>query len=244
MDFETPAASWAGSSGPLFLDEAQKLRDAALKQKDFDKTFMVSQKLGAKTRAELQQWGGGPSKQALWAYRGDVYDGLDIDSLAPKHKEKLEESIRVISGLYGYVRPTDTIERYRLEMRTKIAGEWGSNLYDFWGNKIVEALLAESPDFIVNATSEEYMKSIRKFLPPDLPIITPKFLQIYPDGSKKDVTIFTKRARGVFARWAITCGAHKAEELNRFSLDGYIFDIEASGIASPVFQRVLPPPKS
>ncbi|MEM6997718.1 MAG: YaaA family protein [Patescibacteria group bacterium] len=229
MDFDTPVPSSFVSQKPLFEREARVLVNASLGLGDsFDNVFSISDKLGAKTRLELEEWGSGAKKPALWAYIGDVYAGLGISSVLEASYGYVHDTIRVISGLYGYVRPGDLIERYRLEMKTRLSGEWGSSLYDFWGSKIADEIVKDigPSGTIINATSQEYMRSIKKFLPPGITVITPKFLQEYEDGTRKDVTVYTKISRGLLARYLAMHRIRTPDALTGFDLQGYSHELE------------------
>lgn len=243
MDFSVMTPGWVDQTKPLFMPEAEQLVERSLAIQDFNKAFGVSDKLGQKTRAELELWGSGPKKQAFWAYTGDVYRGLGIDSLSQEEQPAIRHKLRVISGLYGYVRPTDMIERYRLEMKTKISGSPEPNLYRYWGDKIARAMIEDldAGGLVVNATSVEYSSSVLKYLPESIRVITPKFLQQYPDGRTKDITVYTKVARGELARYAVVNDVCNDSDLMGFNLSGYKYSPGISTPDCPVFVRAAPP---
>ncbi len=179
------------------------------------------------------------ARQALLAFNGDVYEGLDARSLKPKQLDWAQAHVRILSGLYGLLRPLDLMQPYRLEMGTRLANPRGKDLYAFWGDDITRALndaLAEAKaPALVNLASEEYFKSVRpKHL--QVPVVTPVF-EDWKGGRYKIISFFAKRARGLMARYAIEHRITRPEKLKAFDSEGYAFDEEASGEFSWVFRR-------
>jgi uncharacterized protein len=177
--------------------------------------------------------------QAVMAFNGDVYAGLDARSLAPRAIDFAQRHLRILSGLYGLLRPLDLIHPYRLEMGTKLATPGGKDLYAFWGETITRALNAElaatKSTALVNLASEEYFKSVKPKLL-DVPVITPVF-EDWKNGKYKIISFYAKRARGMMARYAIESGITDPEALKAFDVDGYGFVAEGSTGTSWLFRR-------
>ncbi len=179
------------------------------------------------------------ARQAVLAFDGDVYDGLDARSLNQRQLDWAQKHLRILSGLYGVLRPLDLMQPYRLEMGTRLATRRGKDLYAFWGSEITEALNAALADSkstaLVNLASEEYFKSVR---PAELtvPVITPVF-EDWKGGKYKIISFFAKRARGLMARYAIDHKITKPEGLKAFDSDGYAYDAAASDAGTWVFRR-------
>lgn len=179
------------------------------------------------------------SRQALLAFDGDVYDGLDARTLDKKQLDWAQQHLRVLSGLYGLLRPLDLMQPYRLEMGTKLANPRGRDLCAFWGDEITQALnkalAAARSSALINLASEEYFKSVRPALL-DVPVITPVF-EDWKGGRYKIISFFAKRARGMMARYAIEHRITDPEQLKHFDRDGYAFDAKASDADHWVFRR-------
>ena len=179
------------------------------------------------------------SKQAVLAFNGDVYEGLNAASLSVKQLDYVQTHVRILSGLYGALRPLDLMQPYRLEMGTRLQNPRGKDLYAFWGEDVTKALNAElaqhKSKVLVNLASEEYFKVIKtKVL--DARVISPVF-EDWKGGKYKIISFYAKRARGLMARYAALKGVNQAEKLKNFDLDGYAFDEAASSEASWVFRR-------
>ncbi|MDQ8023732.1 MAG: peroxide stress protein YaaA [Moraxellaceae bacterium] len=181
------------------------------------------------------------AKQAALMFDGDVYDGLQAPAFTAPQLKFAQRHLRILSGLYGLLRPLDLIQPYRLEMGTRLPTPAGKDLYAFWGDTITEAVntaLADSGSkTLVNLASDEYFKSVKpKKL--DGRVITPVF-QDWKSGQYKIISFFAKRARGLMSRYAITNGIRKPDALKAFDLDGYAFTPEASDADTWVFRRRL-----
>ena len=176
-----------------------------------------------------------PAKQALWAFTGDVYQGFDAGSLKAKGIDRAQKRIRILSGLYGFLKPLDLMLPYRLEMGTKLETPKGRDLYQFWGSAITEGLAEENPAWVCNLASKEYYRSVReKELP--CPVVHP----VFKDESKgefKVLGMFAKYARGLMARWLVDNEVGEAEGLCDFDAGGYEFSEPESTTAAPVFKR-------
>ncbi len=181
------------------------------------------------------------ARQAVMAFNGDVYAGLDARSLKPKQLDYTQSNVRILSGLYGVLRPFDLIHPHRLEMGTRLDNPNGKDLYAFWGNTVTEALNRtineKEAKVLVNLASEEYFRSIK---PKQLavPVITPVF-EDWKNGKYKIISFFAKRARGLMARYAAVKGISNPEKLKAFNVDGYAFDKKASSANEWVFRRKL-----
>ena len=179
--------------------------------------------------------------QAMMAFNGDVYAGLDARSLDAAALQFAQRHLRILSGLYGLLRPLDLIHPYRLEMGTKLATPAGKDLYAFWGETITDALnarlAATGSSALVNLASEEYFKSVKPKLLA-APVITPVF-EDWKNGKYKIISFYAKRARGMMARFAIERGITDAEGLKAFDVDGYAFVPGESTDNSWLFRRKI-----
>ncbi len=177
------------------------------------------------------------SKQAIYAFKGDVYSGLDAESIEEDKFDYLQNSLRIISGYYGLLRPFDQILPYRLEMGTKLENQNGNNLYKFWGDKITDVLNEDldSNDIIVNLASDEYFKSINKDKIKSK-IITPVFKE-FKNGLYKVIAIYAKKARGLMSRFLIERKSTSIDDIKLFNINGYSFDSNLSNDNQLVFTR-------
>ena len=182
--------------------------------------------------------------QAAFAFNGDVYAGLAARALTKKGLSYAQKHIRILSGLYGLLKPLDGIQAYRLEMGTSLKTKRGKTLYAFWGDRIAKVLneqgLAAKDPTLVNAASQEYFGAVdRKAL--KLPVVNLRFLE-EKDGEAKVISFYAKKARGLVARYAIDNGIEKSGDLKGFNSDGYQFQVQASTDAEWVFSRPQPAP--
>ena len=178
------------------------------------------------------------SKQAIYAFKGDVYSGLDAESISENKFDFLQENLRIISGFYGLLRPFDKILPYRLEMGTKLSNSRGNNLYEFWGDNITNLLnndIEDENSYVVNLASNEYFKSIKKNKLKN-EIITPIFKE-FRNGTYKTIAIYAKKARGLMSRFIIDNKIQKPENLKAFNLERYSFDGNLSDDYNYVFTR-------
>jgi len=181
------------------------------------------------------------AKQAVLAFNGDVYEGLDAKNLTPKQLEWAQEHVCILSGLYGVLRPLDWMQPYRLEMGTSLKNPKGNNLYKFWGTQIADYLnerqTKDKAPVIVNLASQEYFKSVdRKVLQAR---VVECVFEDFKGGKYKVISFNAKRARGLMARWAIEHKAKKPEDLLAFDSEGYAFDQAASEADRLVFRRKI-----
>lgn len=176
---------------------------------------------------------------AILGFRGDVYRGLDVDGWNPEQMEYADGHLRILSGLYGVLRPRDAIQAYRLEMGTPIGPGDYETLYQHWSTKSSNRIAADVRESdsgaLLNLASAEYFKSLAE-LPETIPVIAPEFLEM-KDGQAKNITIFTKVARGMMASWVMRHRPRTEAELQGFDEDGYRFDRKRSETGRPVFVR-------
>jgi uncharacterized protein len=181
------------------------------------------------------------AKQAILAFNGDVYEGLDANSLSAKQLDYAQSRLRILSGLYGILRPLDLMQPYRLEMGTRLANPRGKNLYTFWDGLVTDAInremTAQKSGTLVNLASEEYFKVVKPKLL-NAKIITPVF-EDWKGGKYKIISFYAKRARGLMARYAAVKGITQPEKLKAFDSEGYAFNPEASNDSTWVFRRRL-----
>jgi cytoplasmic iron level regulating protein YaaA (DUF328/UPF0246 family) len=179
------------------------------------------------------------SKQAVLAFNGDVYDGLEAKSLKPKDLEWAQDHVCILSGLYGVLRPLDWMQPYRLEMGTALTNLRGKNLYQFWGVSIAKHLNAQlakdKTPVVVNLASQEYFKAV------DQKVLKARVIECvfeeYKGGKYKVISFFAKRARGLLARYAIQKHIQNPEKLKDFNLEGYAYEDSESDVNRWVFRR-------
>ena len=179
------------------------------------------------------------SRQALFAFTGDVYQGMELTEWNETDFSEAQKKVRILSGLYGVLRPLDLMQAYRLEMGTKLDNARGKNLYEFWGSKITELLnhdLADSGnDLVVNLASNEYFSSVKK-KELDGTLITPSFKD-EKNGKYKVISFYAKKARGMMADYIVRNGIEDVVGLKKFNAAGYQFDPESSTETDLVFLR-------
>ena len=230
---------------PEFIDRSAELIKhlRALSPSQIASLMHISDPLAALNAERYAAWSRKFStknaKQAVLAFNGDVYGGLDAASLSVKQLDYAQSHIRILSGLYGALRPLDLMQPYRLEMGTRFATPAGKDLYAFWGDEVTlalkEMLAAHKSKTLINLASEEYFKVVRpKVL--EANIISPVF-QDWKGGKYKIISFYAKRARGLMARYAALHGIKTPEKLKAFDAEGYAFVPEASTDSSWMFQR-------
>ena len=231
------------SSESCFLNEAKELNTLLKKKspKALSELMHISPKLGALNYERNQNWSlpfsSENARQAIYAFDGDVYRGLDAYSISEEKLDILQDTVRIISGLYGLLKPLDLIQPYRLEMGIKFPVGKNKNLYEFWRKKITTALNDElyEDELLVNLASQEYFKAIDvKAL--KAPIIHIDFKE-FKNGQFKTIAIFSKRARGLMTRYIVDSNAQNVEDLKNFNTDRYILDDQLSTENKLVFTR-------
>lgn len=244
LDFESPI-SLAEATLPDFLDQSRLLakRLKTLSPAELASLMSISDPLAALNAARYADWRvpypAGKARQAALAFNGDVYEGLDARSLNADDLRFAQDHLRILSGLYGLLRPLDLILPYRLEMGVRLENQRGKDLYAFWGARLAEAvnsaLEKAGAAAIVNLASIEYFKAVDgKGLA--APVIQPVF-EDWRGGRYKVVSFFAKRARGLMARFAVTRRIVDPAGLRDFDAEGYGFDAAASDDTRWVFRR-------
>ena len=229
------------ATDPQFADDAKALAKTArgLTQKDLQKLMGISENLAKLNADRFKAFGTMESKPAALAFAGDTYTGLEAASLDPEEMDYAQDHLRILSGLYGLLRPRDAIEPYRLEMGSRLKTRRGKSLYDYWGDRIAKALNEQAEtlgtDTLVNCASQEYFGAVPE-KPLNLRIITPQFMEDKP-GGPKIVSFFAKRARGSMARYIIQRRLTDPEGLLDFDLGGYAYQPDMSEPDRPVFLR-------
>jgi cytoplasmic iron level regulating protein YaaA (DUF328/UPF0246 family) len=244
LDFETPPATHKRST-PALLDQSRQLVTIMRKQppQDLGKLMGISSKLAQLNADRFKDWkppfNPANAKQALLAFRGDVYLGLRAEDYTERDFTFAQKNLRILSGLYGVLRPLDLIQPYRLEMGTRISNKRGPDLYAFWGDRITRQLIDELASHrnktLVNLASNEYFKSVDPDLLPAR-LITPVFKD-YSKGTYKVISFYAKKARGQMASYIVYNRINKPEDLKGFDMDGYGFNQDLSCDQQWVFTR-------
>lgn len=244
LDYETPPATDIHTR-PDFVQRSAELIDTLRRfsPAQIGDLMRISDPLAALNAARYAAWS--PkfttrnAKQAILAFNGDVYEGLDAASLNAKQLHFAQSHIRILSGLYGVLRPLDLMQPYRLEMGTRLPNPRGKDLYAFWGDAVTEvlgqALDERKSKALINLASEEYFKVVKPRLL-DVPVITPVF-EDWKNGKYKVISFYAKRARGLMARYAALKGITQPEKLKTFDSEGYAFEEACSNERSWVFRR-------
>lgn len=241
LDFERSFPK-AKPTQPRMLKDSEKLIAdlRALSPRQIADLMKVSEKLAALNHERFSDWDvrhKSDAKPAGFTFAGDVYRGLQSDQWTEKQVEYAQDHLRILSGLYGVLRPLDRIYAYRLEMGTKLKTERGKDLYDFWGEAIGDLVRKDAKaggdKAILNLASNEYFKSVRGELPP---VIAPAFKEI-KDGTPKMITLFAKVARGTMASWVVRKKVRTLAKLKQFDEDGYRYEPVGSTDEVPLFVR-------
>lgn len=231
------------STTPKFIDEAAFIQ-SYLKEKSpkyLSDLMEISQKLADENWERNQNWKAKPSAKesapAMFAFTGEVYRGLDAKTLDKKAVDYLQKNYRMLSGLYGLLKPSDKIMLYRLEMGRSFEFEHYKNLYEFWPEKVTEQLNSElkSKDLILNLASSEYSKVLDKNKL-NAPVIDFDFYEM-KDGKRKTIVVYTKHARGLVVRFCAETQAKTLNDVKAFNLEGYRIDEELSTKTKLVFTR-------
>ena len=244
LDFETPPKVPAFTM-PDFLDDSAELIDELreLEPHKLSGLMGISPQLADLNANRYHAWSlpftSSNAKQSVLAFKGDVYTGLDADSLSEDELQYAQKHLRILSGLYGVLKPLDLMQPYRLEMGTKLKTRRGKDLYDFWQDRINTAINAElhnqEDPVLVNLASNEYFKSV-KADKLEARIITPVFKE-ERNGEYKMITFFAKKARGLMSRYIIRNRLADPEEIRGFDLEDYRYNEALSGADRPVFSR-------
>ncbi|MGL5388097.1 MAG: peroxide stress protein YaaA [Enterobacterales bacterium] len=244
LDYESPLATERFTQ-PELLDQSQKLIKICRKltPAQISGLMHISDKLAGLNAARFGEWQPDftpdNARQALLAFKGDVYTGLQAQDFSEEDFDFAQQHLRMLSGLYGVLRPLDLMMPYRLEMGIKLENPQGKDLYSFWGDRITEklnqALEQQGDDVVVNLASDEYFKSVK---PAKLrgSLIKPVFLD-EKNGKYKVISFYAKKARGLMSRFIIKNRLSRSEQLVDFNLEGYAFDEADSAGNELVFKR-------
>ncbi len=246
LDYETPSITNRYSQSD-YLQEAIQLVEQMrhCSAAEISAIMGVSDKIAQLNVSRFKQWHTpftpDNAKQAILAFKGDVYSGLDASSFNGNDFQFAQQHLRILSGLYGLLRPLDLMQPYRLEMGRKIETTQGKNLYQFWGDIITaginQQMLQSNSGYLINLASNEYFKAVKPTLIQG-EIITPLFKD-YKNGSYKIVGIYAKKARGKLSRYIIKNRLSSPEELKNFTYDGYCFNPQLTQSNKWVFSRNL-----
>lgn len=228
---------------PLFIDEAALIQKSLITKtpKYLSELMEISEKLADENWERNQNWKSKPKKNetapAMMAFSGEVYRGLDAKTLDKKAVDYLQKNFRMLSGLYGFLKPSDKVMLYRLEMGRNFKFEHFDNLYDFWTEKVTDQLNKElkTKDIVLNLASKEYFKVIDRSKI-KAPIIDFNFYE-FKDEKLKQIVVYTKHARGLVVRYCAENQVKTLKEVKKFNLEGYRIDDQLSTETNLVFVR-------
>lgn len=244
LDYESPLATQRFTQ-PALLEKSQQLIEVArdLSPAQIASLMSISDKLAHLNAERFNQWQPpftpDNARQAILAFKGDVYTGLQAETFSEADFAFAQQHLRMLSGLYGVLRPLDLMQPYRLEMGIRLANPAGKDLYSFWGDQLTTALNAalaeQGDDVLINLASDEYFKAIK---PKQLngQLIKPVFLD-EKNGKFKVISFYAKKARGLMSRYIIQQRLTQPEQLKQFDVDGYVFDAAESTDTELVFKR-------
>lgn len=244
LDYQSPLTTTRYTL-PELLDNSQQLIHEARKltPPQISTLMRISDKLAGINAARFHDWQPdftpANARQAILAFKGDVYTGLQAETFSEDDFDFAQQHLRMLSGLYGVLRPLDLMQPYRLEMGIRLENARGKDLYQFWGDiitdKLNEALAAQGDNVVINLASDEYFKSVKpKKL--NAEIIKPVFLD-EKNGKFKIISFYAKKARGLMSRFIIENRLTKPEQLTGFNSEGYFFDEDSSSNGELVFKR-------
>ena len=244
LDFETAPITKVHTQ-PEFLKESRQLVSQLkeLTPAEVSSLMKISDKLGVLNFLRFNEWKTpftlNNAKQALLAFKGDVYTGINADSFSRRDLKFAQKHIRILSGLYGILKPLDLIQAYRLEMGSKFRNRKGNDLYEFWESKLTDQInqdiKASKSKYLINLASNEYFKSLQADAI-NAEIIVPVFKD-YKNGKYKIITFYAKKARGLMSAYIIKNRLKNPEDIKAFNVDGYKFCKSASNSTNWVFQR-------
>ena len=247
LDYETPPST-SRFTQPQYLDHSQELitQLRELTPAQIGELMHLSDKLSGLNAARFGSWTPAftpeNAKQALLAFKGDVYTGLQADTLSDAQLSYAQDHLRMLSGLYGLLRPLDLMQPYRLEMGTKLANARGKDLYAFWGTRISEwlneALAEQGDDLLLNLASTEYFSAVKRSAL-KAQIIDTEFKDL-KNGQYKIISFYAKKARGMMSRFVITEQINTPDALKQFDINGYRYSSEQSTRTKLVFLRDSP----
>ena len=244
LDFETPPLV-DQTTQPQFLDDSQELINQLKKMpaSKVGKLMNISDNLAKLNVERYKSWQrpleAGNAKQSLFAFQGDVYTGIEADTMKKRDVQFAQKHLRILSGLYGVLRPLDLMLPYRLEMGTRLENKRGQNLYQFWGDDVTDSLntelQAQKSPLVFNLASNEYFKVVNK-RKLDAELISPVFKD-RKNGEYKLISFFAKKARGMMARFIIDNRIKDIEGIKDFTTAGYRYSKRLSTPTEPVFTR-------
>ena len=244
LDFETAPITKVHTQ-PMFLKESRHLVSQLkeLTPAEVSSLMKISDKLGVLNFLRFNEWKTpftlNNAKQALLAFKGDVYTGINADSFSRRDLNFAQKHLRILSGLYGILKPLDLIQAYRLEMGSKFRNRKGNDLYEFWESKLTDQInqdiKASKSKYLINLASNEYFKSLQANAI-NAEIIVPVFKD-YKNGKYKIISFYAKKARGLMSAYIIKNRLKNPEDIKAFNVDGYKFCKSASNSTNWVFQR-------
>ena len=244
LDYQSELATKRHTQPQLLKYSEQLIAEARkLSAPQIGKLMSISDKLADLNATRFHDWQPkftpDNARQAILAFKGDVYTGLQAETFSPAQFDFAQQHLRILSGLYGVLRPLDLMQPYRLEMGIRLENPKGKDLYHFWGDIITEtlnkALKEQGDEVVINLASDEYFKSVQ---PKKLngTLIKPVFLD-EKNGKFKVISFYAKKARGLMSRYIIENQLSEVEQLKKFDSEGYFFDEEASTAGELVFKR-------
>ncbi|MEO9515181.1 MAG: YaaA family protein [Paracoccaceae bacterium] len=233
-----------GTTTPRFLNQAEELISVmrGWSEAEIADLMKVSPKIAQLNFERFSNWSrqSGKAQAAADMFDGDVYKTLEMATLNDDTRAEASRRLRILSGLYGLLRPTDDVCAYRLEMGRKLPGHPAATLYKFWGTKIAEALVddaaAAQTETVLNLASDEYASSVNRAALGELRFVSPRFEEDR-NGVRKMISFSAKRARGAMARWVLETGYENVDDLVSFDVGGYVYDKDASTPERPVFLK-------
>lgn len=244
LDFESALLTRKFST-PEFVSDSAELVGSLVRKSpaELGELMQLSPALADLNAARYQDWEPDfrfeNSRQAILAFKGDVYVGMDIDRFSERDFTRSQKMLRILSGLHGVLRPLDLIQPYRLEMGTKLSTSRGESLYEFWGDRISESLstdlAAHRSRVIINLASQEYFSAVNEDVL-DARVVSPRFLD-EKNGQFKIISFYAKQARGAMASWLIMNRIESVAGVTRFAEAGYSYCVERSTPDEPVFIR-------
>jgi uncharacterized protein len=247
LDLESSVEKTLKYSKPALLKSAEELIGAArqLSEKQLAKLMKLSEPLAKLNQQRYQDFSipftKSNAKQAVLTFNGDTYQGLDALSFSAEEHEYAQQHLRILSGLYGVLRPLDLIQAYRLEMGTKLKTEKGLNLYNFWGEQITrninKNIVETESEYLLNCASNEYFKAVKLDLI-KAKVVTPVFKQV-KNGEARMLGMMAKRARGAMARYIVQNKVERLADLKEFKADGYRFQNKLSDSDKFEFHRSM-----
>lgn len=240
MDYARATIKGDKLTVPEFREDAERIAQVIKNTKDLSSLMKMSPALAEETRKKYETWGE-KTAPAIYSYVGDVYKGFYAKTLTTEDVRWAQKHLRIMSGLYGILRPLDKISQYRLEMKASLSVDNKKDLYEFWGSRLAKNADAATDDGIICIlSSSEYAQPVTRFS--KSMILTPVFYDNKPNGTVGTVPIYSKMMRGVLARWVIDNRVKTAEELKAFAAQGYAYDASRSSLSSPAFYRETPRP--